>query len=389
MALGAYQKISRVLPGRPFGDGSDGAKTISSDTTQNLEVASITGSSGNKTLTLANLNWTDGDVVLLHQSRGTGVGQWEINRVASGGGTTTITLQENMQYTYTDSGSSQAQGTKIPMYSSVTVDSGKTWTPNLWDGNRGGTLLFACNGTTTVTGTITTNGKGHNGGTASSTGEGTIGASVGNQHEANGSGGGGGTDGDANYPAPGGGGGGHKSSGSTGGLPSSQSGGPNPGIGGGTGGAATLTTLIFGGAGGGGKDGDVDFGPPRGGGPGGGGGGGIFIFAKTIATITGYIYAKGSQGSAGGHSSAGAGGAGAGGSVIMQVEDATLGTSRIVATGGAQKASGGEGGYGGAGGTGRIAIHRSGTVTGTTNPTLSNTEDSTLIESTGAFLNLI
>ncbi len=137
MALNDWQKLTRVLPGKPFGDGSDGA--YSSATIPTMTYESCSGTSGSTSLTTAGTSLANGDIILIHQSRGTGVGQWEINKVASGGGTTSITLSQPLQYTYTDSGSSQAQAVVIPQYTNVTVQSG-TWTLSDWAGNTGGLL---------------------------------------------------------------------------------------------------------------------------------------------------------------------------------------------------------------------------------------------------------
>src|SRR3990167_845309 len=99
--LNSWQKLTRVLGSSPFGDGRDGALTISGNTTQSLTVKSCSGSSGGTTLTLASAGFTNADVVIIHQSRGTGVGQWEVNSIASGGGTATLTVSQALQYTYT------------------------------------------------------------------------------------------------------------------------------------------------------------------------------------------------------------------------------------------------------------------------------------------------
>ena len=157
--LNSWQKITRVLPGMPFGSGVDGALTISSNTTQSVANASCSGSSGSATLTLgAASTFSNNDVVMIHQTRGTNVGQWEINRISSGGGTTTLTLSKNLQYTYTDSGASQAQIVKIPMYTSITANSSRTWSSSTWNANVGGFLLCAARTGITFTGNFNSSG---------------------------------------------------------------------------------------------------------------------------------------------------------------------------------------------------------------------------------------
>src|SRR3990167_1051074 len=392
MALANYQKITRVQTNQPFGSGADGALTISADATQSLTVESCSGTSGSTTLTTAGTTLYNGDLILIHQTRGTGVGQWEINKVSSGGGTTTLILQVALNYTYTDSGASQAQAIKIPQYTNITVDSTKTWTSQSWDGNIGGILIAAANGTIDINGAVSCNsagflkatsqaGAGTSGiaGSANYTGEGGAGAST-NQNAANGNGGGGGlAEGtDANSKNSSGGGGGGNG---TAGTQLNERGSDTPqsptqagGGGGATSGAADLTTMVFGGAGGnsgrnqnGGTAGSL----------GGDGAGIIFLFGKTFDPSGGTMTAIGDNGST---SNTGGGGGGAGGSVLIQCTTATLGTNLITATASSGGAQGLYGGGGGAGGVGIIAIHYGTSYTGTTNPTLSVTEDTSLIE---------
>lgn len=373
MNLNPWQRIDRVIPGKPFGDGIDG--DYNSSTIPTMTYRSCSGSSGSTTLTLTSAGFSNGDLILIHQTRGTGAGQWEINKVVSGGGTTSLTLDKALQYTYTDSGASQAQAVKIPRYTDVTVPSGATWTVPSWNGDTGGILVLAAKGTVTPTGTISASGKGYRGGgipgSASSgeQGEGTSGAGGTASQSANGSGGGAGLVGSGSRA--GGGGGGNGATGSTGGL---HSGNGQPGAGGSTAGAADLTSIAFGGGGGSGAGDSNDAGTA-----GGGGGGIVMIFAKSI-TEPGSIVATGQTPS--NTIESGAPGGGAGGSVLLVVETATLGTNKITALAGSGAISSNTG-DGGNGGTGRIAVHHSGAVTGTTSPTFYDNQDPTLVESAG------
>jgi large repetitive protein len=380
--LGAYQKISRVLPGQPFGNGADGA--YSSATIPTLTKDSCSGTAASTTLTTSGSTFANGDVLLIHQSRGTGVGQWEINRVSSGGGSTSLTLQVALQYTYTDSGASQAQAIKIPQYTDVTVQTG-TWTVPSWDQNTGGILVFAAKGTTTVTGTISASGKGFVGGAHNSDGsnaycgEGTAGATA-VQTARNGSGGGGGGLHTVGTYGASGGGGGNGAAGSNG-VVNGRAPSSTYGVGGLESGAADLTSMTFGGAGGGAPDSDTGAG-----GNGGTGGGNIFIFTKAIS-ISGTIVNAGLNGGDGARYSGAAGG-GAGGSVLIACASGTLGSTKITASAGA-----GGNGYeeldadGGDGAVGRIAVHHSGTITGSSTPSLTDVTDTSLVETQGgAFL---
>lgn len=380
--LNTFQKITRVLPGQPFGNGSDGA--LSSATIPTVTTRSCSGTATASTLTIGSSGFTNGDVILIWQVRGTGVGQWEINRITSGGGTTTLTLQVALNYTYTDSGASQAQVVKILQYSTAVVETG-TWTLTDWAGDTGGILAFAAKNSATVTGTITGTGKGYVGGAVVSIdaigrqGEGTTAAGGTQSIAANGSGAGGGASGSGLGGGEGGSGGGHVASGTSG---TNGSPGGSGSAGGGTSGAADLTTITFGGSGGSGGGDDNNVGNT---GAGGDGGGLIAIFANTI-TVTGAINDNGGNGTNGAVSGAGGGGAGAGGSILLVVGTATLGTSLITAATGTAGTATGQGGGGGASSAGRIAVHHSGTVTGTTNPTFTDVTDGTLIATDGAFL---
>lgn len=383
MALASYQKISRVLPGQPFGDGRNGAKVISSNTTQSPKDESCSGTSGNKSLSVGSTSISNNDVVIIHQTRGTGAGQWEVNKVVSGGGTTSLTLAENKAFTYTDGGSSQAQAIRIPMYTAVTVNSSRFWTAKSWGGDVGGILLFACNGTTTVTGTIRINGAsgsgstpGSSGGyyganTAGKRGEGVNAARNVTAYTRNGNAAGGGFADGGNAA---GGGGGNGSSGTAGNYQPENS--TQPGQGGTIAGNSQLTNMVFGGGGG-----SSDISPEGGGGtPSGGAAGGaaIFIYSRVL-TITGSATTTGGNGG----TNVGVvnyGGSGAGGSIFMGVQTATLGTNKAVATGGI-----GEGAFA-KGGNGRIALHYGSSYTGTTNPTLTATKDSSLLIGGGAFI---
>jgi len=364
--LNDWQKLDRVLNGQPFGNGVDGA--YSSATIPTLTKDSCSGTATSTALTTTGSTFANGDILLIHQTRGTGVGQWEINKVASGGGSTSLTLQVALNYTYTDSGASQTQAVKIPQYTDCTVQSG-TWTVPGWDGNVGGIAPFAVKGTMTVTGTISTNGVGFGGGNYSTgqatSGEGTVGAQTG-QESPNGNGGGGGTV--ANGQWGGGGGGGNGAAG----IRGSGNEATGWGQGGLAVGTADLLTFDIGGGGGG------PFVVSGTGGVGGSGAGGTIIFAKAI-TITGGMAHAGSNGT----KDQNGGGGGAGGSCLIVCQTAILGSNLITTTGGNGGGKGDGERYGGDGGTGRIAVHHSGTVTGTTNPTFTDVTDTSLVESGG------
>lgn len=392
MALNAWQLLTRVLPGQPFGDGADGA--YSSATIPTMTRDSCSGTATSTTLTTSGSTFANGDILKVIQMRGTGVGQWEIVKVSSGGGSTSLTLSTALQYTYTDSGASQAQAIKIPRYTSVTVQSG-TWDVPSWNQNTGGGLVFACNGTSTVTGNIVANGNSASGGTPGqgdgfyggqethtgdntdgNQGEGSGGAGT-TSNAANGNGGGGGGK-DATFAASGSGGGGNGTAGTAGGTTST------PGSGGATAGHAELTTMVMGGGGGGGAGSNTGSAA----GSGGAGGGIISIFSKDI-TLSGSLTSNGGNGANAVSISNGGGGGGAGGSILICGYTVALGTDKFSLVGGTGGAGSGGSANSGAGGKGRIAVYYgsslSGSISASLYGTYTNAQDTSLIETSSSF----
>lgn len=363
-----------------YGDGKDGALTVSGNSTHSCANQSCSGTSGSTTLTLDSAGtFANGDLVMIHQTRGTtggGAGMWELNKISSGAGTTTLTMGYSLINTYTDSGADQAQIVEIKEYSSITINTGVTYSAPAWDGNVGGILALACIGTVSVVGTLSATSLGFRGGTMTSsqgnTGEGTGGASSGTT-SANGNGGGGGVRTPQDHGNSGAGGG-HSSSGGAG--PQHWEFSQDSGTlasGGGTAGVAALTTMVFGGGGGaGGHDSGGGSTAPVGG----DGGGIVFLMGKTI-TVTGTIATNGDQGGYHNQNHNGGGGGGAGGSILIKGQVVTLGTSLVGAASGA-----GQWGcdtqhqnLSGAGSAGRIHCDYSQTLSGTTSPTLDSSQD--------------
>jgi hypothetical protein len=348
-----------------FGDGSDGDYSSTGNATDAPVDSSCSGTAGSTSLTATNTSFAANKPVLIHQTRGTGAGTWELNQIDSyvAG---TITLKKALQNTYTDSGASQAQVIQLKQYNSFTLNSGHTLTAKAWNGNVGGLVAFLCKGTVTIAGTISCSGKGFVGGqpgasnnTNGYSGEGTANASR-NSTSANGNGGGGGND---------------LAQAAGGGSNGTQGGGNNPGS---TSGNAGLTLFPFGGGGGGGGR-NADAVP----GAGGAGGGGCLIIANDI-TVSGAITLRGNNGqNGGGGFSAGGGAGGGGGSCLLKGRTIDLGTNKVTApggTGGTKTSTHGE--NGGSGGSGRIHADYAVSISGTTSPALDSTQDTT-IKATG------
>lgn len=372
-----------------FGDGSDGALTISSNTTEAPIDSACTGTSGAYTLSATNASFAADQEILIHQTRGTGAGAWMKNTIQSyTAGTITLVLPLNTTYV------SGAQVRVLKQYTNVTINSGITYTAKAWDGTVGGILAFLANGTVTVTGTITASGGdgavasgsssaaggtggGFRGGATtaqagtSNQGEGTSGAGSAST-SANGSGGGGGKTGSSGDGASGGGGG-HAATGAAGqnGATGSKTG--TVGSGGGLSGSADLTTLTFGGGGGGGAS-PNSLTNERGGG---GSGGGIVFIAATDISVGGGISSNGGNGGNGYWD----GGGGAGGSVFIKAQTAALGTNKITASGGTGGGTPDQGVVSAS--AGRIHVDYLTSVTGTTTPTFSSIQDTSLGSSDG------
>jgi hypothetical protein len=351
-----------------FGDGSDGAYSSVGNATDAPVDSSCSGASGATSLSATNASFAAGKPILIHQSRGTGAGAWELNQI-SGYTAGTITTRLPLTNTYTDSGASQAQVIQLKQYSSFTQNSGHTLTAKAWDGNVGGIIAFLCNGTTTITGTLSGAGKGFRGGSGgvdhatAYSGEGTSGASSQTQ-SANGNGGGGGVwRSGFNYGGLGGGGG-YAANGYAQGVAWAGAGGSSVG-------EAAITTLILGGASGGSGANSGT------GGAGGNGGGAILIISKDIS-ISGSITVNGGAGgnATGSESSGGVGGTG--GAVLLKAQTATLGTTKITSSGGAAGSQTSNGYDGQTGGVGRIHLDYLTSYTGTTTPTIDVTQDLSL-----------
>lgn len=350
--------MAQFLDNERFGDGSDGAYAPSTGTDAPIDSA-CTGTISTNSLSATNASFSAGQIILIHQTRGTGAGQWELNRIASYTAGT-ITTKYPLTYGYV----SGAQVLVIKQYRSALIDTGVTLTAKAWDGTVGGIVSWICNGLSSVVGTINLSYKRYRGGQApggapGNSGEGTSGASVA-QYTANGSGGGGG--GNGGGPEGGAGGGGHANSGGDGT-------GTNHGSGGGTSGSVNLVTATFGGAGGSTAQAQ---------GYNGGSGGGFCLIISPTITISGSITSNGEAGggASGTHSP---GGGGSGGSILFKGKSITLGTSITASAGAAGTA--GAGGSAGGGSVGRIHADYFTSISGTTSPSLDSTQDRTLGDS--------
>lgn len=364
-----------------FGSGSVGNTTISADATDSTANTTITGSaSGTSATAGSGTGFANGDLVIIHQTQGTGAGNYELNKISSIGAGTNWTMAKNLMNTY----ATGAQVYKLTEYLNYTINTTKTITAQAWNGSKGGIFVVLAKNAITITGTINAAGQNASG-TTPGIGIGFaggdneeppgIGSQTAQQGEsstgtggfttaANGSGGGGGHE-DAGSAA--GGGGGHATAGGGG----FATGSATAGLGGASQGVAGLTTIFLGAAGGGAavQVGNV-------GGCGGAGAGIVILIAPSI-TITGSINTNGGNGST--QNSFGGGG-GAGGSVLLKGQRIVLGSGLVTASAGTQGTSGG------VGSVGRIHADYSQTISGTTTPSIDSRQDGSLNNYTAAAL---
>src|SRR5438045_1091315 len=110
-----------------FGNSSDGTLSVSGSTTDAPIDSACTGTSGTTSLTATNASFAASQRVLIHQTRGTGVGNWELNTIASyvAGTITTVSPLAN---TY----ASGAQVLVVKQHSGVTISG--TLTAKAWTG---------------------------------------------------------------------------------------------------------------------------------------------------------------------------------------------------------------------------------------------------------------
>lgn len=349
-----------------FQKGSDGDSVLSSSAAINGVYSAVTGTQYSTSLAVTSPgSFAAGDIVLIHQTRGSNALASEWNVIQSiNGGASPFTMAIPLSNTYI----AGAQMIKFPKYRSFTENSGVNINVNSWDGSRYGIGGLFCSGTAVFNGTVNMNGLGFRagngaGGSSNTTGfqgEGTLGAGS-QTTNSNGNGGGGGGY-STNAPwnqGNGAGGGANAANNSQGGT---RTGGGNDvgGAGGSVGqpvALPNLDTFSLGGAGGGGGDSN---GTP--GTNGGNGGGAFIVIAKRIVlAATASFTANGNNGSTANYQG-GCGGSGAGGSLLFICEELVWNSGAVItASGGAHIRNNNHSGVdgdsdGGSGGDGRVAV---------------------------------
>lgn len=346
-----------------FGDGSDGDLFVSAGETVYLDAirtgVNLAASSGQLTVPVSDATGLSvGDMVMIHQTKGTNAGVWERVVIASID-SNVLTVDQPLEHSYVDGGDDQAQVIRVPQYRDCFVANGGELTANSWDGDTGGLAVLTCTNQFTLAGTVNVNGNdsktspnygvgiGFSGGIGKFGGEGTA-----EEGEGTGTGGQGGSMSQGCNGQSNGGGGGHATPGARGDSWVCGSGGD----GGGVYGTESLDVMVFGGGGGG----SISYFHPGAINGGGAGGGIAFVSAPEIDFHpSAMITSVGGSGVDPAVTSVGDGGSGAGGAVLLKGNHLVVGTDSI-------EASGGPDTRGGRGGDGRIRLDYCDSVSGTT-----------------------
>lgn len=375
MAQRQFRSDDTSLWVEKYGNGSDGALTVSSNVDDSAPNTTISVADGATAATAGSgTGFANGDLIAIHQSRNGGdtPGDWELNKISSIGGGTNWTLAYPATHAY----NTTAQVVKLFQYSSITVQATKTLATRAWDtvAKKGGIMFLLCNGTVNLANLTGLNGGFLPANGITSAGSGRQGEGTGGDRDtqstaANGNGGGGGEQ--AAGLGYGGGGGGNATAG--------QNGGNNGGVGGLEAGNAELTKAVLGGGGASGGIGSATHES----GFGGRGAGFICVIAKFI-TVTEGVHSDALAGSNSNDGNAGGGGGGAGGSILFKGLSIILGTNLVTALG---AVGGGGGPAGGTGADGRIHIDYAHGVSGATQPAADTRRDGHL--ETDAFAQMI
>lgn len=380
-------KLDIITTSAAFGSSSDGSLTVSTNQTETVIDANCNGTQGDNVLDISNItgSFSVGQKVYIHQTRGANHGTKQITSIIGGDLTTTLLLADNLTFSPTHSATTtvaeKAQVRVIKQYADGTINTGITLTVKAWDGLKGGLgFIDDFTGTLTINGKISGTGSGFRGGVGQTTAQGNQGEGYNGlgtiSNSANGNGGGAGIDFENQSGAEGGS------------LTAGANGTSKPG----TAGNAANGGLVSSSADGslldmGGGGGACGVGGGHGGiGPTGGIGGAIVeIWAATfVMGTTGSIESNGSQGTA---LYENASGAGAPGPILIHCQTGTLGTTQITAI--PASAVSGTLRTGGAGNAyGLIHANYYTSTTGTTNPTLTMTQDDTLGLANGYALRL-
>lgn len=346
-----------------FQKGSDGDTVLSSSAAINGAYSAVTGTQYAVSLAVTTpASFAAGDLVLIHQTQGTGALNMEWNVIQSiNGGSSPFTMAIPLQNTY----NAGAQMIKFPRYKSFVQNSSVNINVSTWDGAKNGIGGLFCEGNATFNGSVNMNGLGFRLGagggvnTVGSRGEGTTGNDQAqSQTPQQNGGGGGGYSNNGPWDQGNGGAGGANSAtnaqsgNGTGGGNNSNGPAGSPGLAVGT---PNLDQFSLGGGGGGGGNTNGS-----GNGKNGGNGAGAFVVVakRIILGATASFTANGNSGVVA-NFHAGCGGSGGGGSFLLICEELVWTSGAVLTASGGPHIvnnNGGPDSDGGAGGDGRIAV---------------------------------
>ena len=137
-----------------WGNGHDG-----SPASYNQGYGICTGALGSTTLAVTDVHavWqiVADNVVLIHQTYGTGAGQWELNVATDTFGTGNHTLKYPLSYTY----GAGAQVVRVPQFTGGTLSANITPAVS-WNGSVGGIIALMSSGDFTISGSLTVSSGG-------------------------------------------------------------------------------------------------------------------------------------------------------------------------------------------------------------------------------------
>jgi len=156
-----FRSDDTIFWNEAFSDGSYGAVTISTPTTDSTPNTNCSGVLASNTLTVGSYTgFANGDLILIHQTRngGDGAGNWQLNKIVSGAASTSWVLAYDLTHNY----DTTAQVILLRKTSSYTIND--TFTIREWNGSTGGLGVVFSNGLVSGNGTINLKGKGFRGG---------------------------------------------------------------------------------------------------------------------------------------------------------------------------------------------------------------------------------
>ncbi len=135
------------------------------DDDKGVGIGNVNGSAGSTSISVTDRYavWRiqPGDIVLIHQTRGNGAGQWELNTANNDViGSGTFSVKSPLKHDYvTNTANEHAQILRVPQYSDCPI-TGVVTPLSAWNGDWGGIFAAVCSRTLVLTGAVNANGSG-------------------------------------------------------------------------------------------------------------------------------------------------------------------------------------------------------------------------------------